>query len=699
MEHLNIPVDKLTPDLAKVELEYLAQEILRHDELYYLKDMPEISDQAYDALRQRNEAIEKKFPELIRKDSPSIRIGITPKSKFGKIKHDSPMLSLDNAFSDEEVEDFLKRITRLLGLQETSAIDIVAEPKIDGLSASLTYENGRFVKGATRGDGEVGEDITENLMTIADIPIQLHTSPTPRHLEIRGEVYMTHEEFAALNRRREEEGDPIFANPRNAAAGSVRQLDPLITKSRPLHFFAYSFGEFPEDVDLKTQQELLQQLETWGFTINPLHQLCQTREEIFLLYNKLYEARPNLGYDIDGIVYKINRLDWQQRLGRISRSPRWAIAHKFPAEKGQTVLEKIDIQVGRTGTLTPVAHLRPLTVGGVVVSRATLHNEDEIQRKDIREGDTVIIQRAGDVIPQVLGFVEQLRPQDSKPYEFPTTCPICGSHAIRQEGEAARRCTGGLICSAQMALRLHHFISRHAFDIEGFGQKQIEAFFKAGIIESPADIFRLQRKNATLEKPIQTWEGWGEKSVENLFAAIEEKRIISLERFIYALGIMQIGQATAKLLARTYGSYQTWRQEMEKAAADPEGQSYQDLLRIENIGPKVAEDICAFFAEPHNQKVLDELEKEITVQDSQKPKTTGSLLVGKTVVFTGALTKFTREEAKERAEILGAKTSGSVSSKTDYVVVGENAGSKEKKARELGVKILTEDEWLILIAE
>lgn len=693
----HIPANQLTPQEAKAELVRLRDEIFLHDEYYYLKDAPQISDAAYDALRQRNTEIERAFPDLVLADSPSFRVGVAPKSKLGKITHDVPMLSLDNAFTDEDVEDFLKRALRFLGQPLDIFLDVVAEPKIDGLSASLTYENGQLIHGATRGDGAVGEDITQNLMTIKDVPIQLKNGPHPRHMEIRGEVYMTHKDFAALNTVREQEGQPLFANPRNAAAGSVRQLDPMITKSRPLHFFAYATGQIPEDLPVTTQLELLQTLEKWGFSVSHWHTLCKTSESIFQLYEDLYAARPDLGYDIDGIVYKINRLDLQQRLGQISRSPRWAIAHKFPAEQGETRLEKIDIQVGRTGTLTPVAHLTPITVGGVVVSRATLHNEDEIQRKDIREGDMVLIQRAGDVIPQVLGYIESQRPAGTKPFVFPDICPICQSHAVRIEGEAARRCTGGLICPAQVTLRLYHFISKHGFDIDGFGQKQMEEFYQKGWIQTPADIFKLQEKNATAANPIHLWEGWGQKSEEKLFEAIEAKRHISLERFIYSLGIPQIGQSTAKLLAKTYIRMENWRQQMEAAAASENNPALTQLMEIDGIGPSTAQDLTAFFQEPHNQMVLDQLQQEITIEDAKVISHEDSPIAGMSIVFTGTLTQFSRDEAKAMAENLGAKTSSAVSSKTNYVVVGENPGSKAKKAQELGISILSEEDWLRLI--
>lgn len=704
LRYAHIRVAELTEDQAIEELEVLAALITYHDELYYLKDSPEISDSDYDALRQRNHDIEIKFPYLIRADSPTRRVGAPVTSGFSKVKHVTPMLSLDNAMLDEDVEAFLVRARRFLGLLGNETVELIAEPKIDGLSASLTYIDGKFVVGATRGDGEVGENITQNLLTISDVPRVLSGVQVPKQIEIRGEVYMKGEDFNKLNEEREKNDEQPFANPRNAAAGSVRQLDPSVTAARPLHFFAYGFGALPADLDIGHHLELINLLKSWSFSVNPWIRSCTSFEDAIAFYRELNEQRPFLGYDIDGAVYKINRLDWEQRLGRVARSPRWAIAHKFPPEQGQTRLNEIDIQVGRTGTLTPVAHLQPINIGGVVVSRATLHNEDEIRRKDIREGDTVTIQRAGDVIPQVVNVIKDKRLQDSKPFVFPTECPACGSHAVRVEGEAALRCTGGLICPAQAALRLYHFVSRPAFDIEGLGLKHIEAFYHEGLIKTPGDLFRLEELDAASKNPIRTREGWGQKSANNLFQAIQAKRTIGLEKFMYALGIFQVGQTTARLLARNYGSYLNWRDSLEKAAHDKDSAEYQELINIEGIGAGIAQEIIDFILEPHNQKVLDDLagnaqEKgQLEILDAEQPAVIDSPVFGKTVVFTGTLTAFTRQEAKARAENLGAKVASAVSSKTDYVVVGENPGSKARKAGELGVEVLTEQEWLDKIA-
>ncbi|HWA43415.1 MAG TPA: NAD-dependent DNA ligase LigA [Hypericibacter adhaerens] len=710
-----IAVGDLTRAQAEKELARLAAEIAHHDQLYFQKDAPEISDAEYDALVARNRAIEARFPDLKRADSPSARLGAAPASGFAKVTHSRPMLSLDNGFSTEDVTDFLGRIRRFLKLPEDSGIEMVAEPKIDGLSAALTYEDGRFVQGATRGDGSVGEDITRNLATIADLPKQLKGRHQGKLVEVRGEVYMTHADFQGINKARETEGEALFANPRNAAAGSVRQLDPTITASRPLHFFAYAEGETSgADRDCKTHWDFLERLKEWGFAVNPLVKLCEDEKALLAFYERIGERRAQLGYDIDGVVYKVNRRDWQDRLGFVGRAPRWALAHKFPAERAETRLNQIRIQVGRTGTLTPVAELEPITVGGVVVSRATLHNEDEIERKDIREGDWVIVQRAGDVIPQVVEVVKKRRPRDSKPYRFPQKCPVCGSLAVREIDEAARRCTGGLICSAQAVERLRHFVSRGAADIEGMGEKHIQAFWDEGWLKTPADIYRLHKhRDALLGR-----EGWGEQSVKKLLDAIDARRRIPLDRFIYALGIRQVGDQTAKLLARHYETLASWRdamieasQGLEKAAKQSSDElpldvwqlaaslspAIRDLDDIEGIGPSVANDIVEFFAEKHNREVLKELEKEIEVQPFKAPKLGNSPVAGKTVVFTGTLETMGRNEAKARAESLGAKVSGSVSSKTDYVVVGADAGSKAKKAAELGVKTLSEQEWLELI--
>ncbi len=690
----DIDPGKLTEMEAAAELERLAAEIAAHDKAYHADDAPVIPDAEYDALRRLNDAIEARFPDLVREDSPSRQVGAAPAGGFAKVVHARPMLSLGNVFSEEELRDFvdgLRRFLKELRDDPTIAIEFVAEPKIDGLSISLRYENGRFVTGATRGDGAVGEDVTENLRTLDEVPKTLVDAP--EILEVRGEVYMTRPDFLEMNERQEAAGEKVFANPRNAAAGSLRQLDSAITAARPLKLFAYAWGELSEPVG-ETQWDFLAALGKWGFPVNPLATVCGSVEEILENYQKLSAARAGLDYDIDGIVYKVNRLDWQERLGMVSRAPRWAVAHKFPAEKAETVLNGITIQVGRTGTLTPVAELEPVTVGGVVVSRATLHNEDEIGRKDIRIGDTVVIQRAGDVIPQVVEVVTAKRPKTSKAFEFPDVCPECGSHAVRPEGEAARRCTGGLVCPAQALERMKHFVSRDAFDIEGLGAKHIEAFMADGILGTPADIFRL----GDHRDDIAGREGWGDKSADNLIAAIGDRRAIDLDRLIYALGIPQVGSATARLLAKQYGALDDWRSAMG-AAENRESEAYAELTGIDGIGPSVAEDILEFFGEAHNRAVLDDLGELLDVQNFEAPDTGGSPIAGKTVVFTGTLETVTRSEAKVRAESLGAKVAGSVSAKTDYVVAGPGAGSKAKKAADLGIATLTEDEWLKLIGD
>ncbi len=679
----------LTPLEASAELERLSREIAEHDCAYYQDDMPKVSDAEYDALRARLNDIEAAFPELARPDSPSQKVGAAPTTGFKKVSHAVPMLSLSNAFDDDDVAEFLGRVRRFLGLDTGETVDIVCEPKIDGLSVSLRYEGGQFVQGATRGDGATGEDISENLKSLDDIPKTLMDAPDV--LEVRGEVYMTKKDFAALNRAQEKTDQKVFANPRNAAAGSLRQKNPTVTASRPLSMFAYAWGEVSEPV-AGTHWEFLERLRAWGFPTNPLAERLSELEQCLAFCRRIEEQRARLDYDIDGMVYKVNRIDWQDRLGQVSRAPRWAVAHKFPAEKAQTVLTEITIQVGRTGTLTPVANLEPVTVGGVVVSRATLHNRDEITRKDAREGDTVIIQRAGDVIPQVVSVVLDKRPKDSASYVFPDTCPECGSHAEQEDGEVATRCIGGLVCPAQQVEMLIHFVSRGAFDIEGLGAKHIEAFSSEEIIKTPADIFRLR----DMADEIAERDGWGQQSADNLFAAIEQRRTISLERFIYALGIRQVGQATARLLAKQYGSLQGWCGHME-AAQDRDGDAYGELVNIDGIGPAVADDLLGFCAEDHNRAVLDDLGELLVVEDFQTPDTTSSPVAGKTVVFTGTLERLSRAEAKNRAEALGAKVAGSVSKKTNYVVVGADAGSKAKKAKELGVQTLSEEEWLELI--
>ncbi len=690
-----MPVEEFDEAAAKAELKRLAEAIAHHDRLYHEKDAPEISDAAYDALHQRNAAIEKRFPALVRADSPSRRVGAPVASGFAKVTHAKPMLSLDNAFSAEDVRAFFQSVHNFFRRPEDLArvdparIEVAAEPKIDGLSCSLRYERGELVLAATRGDGVTGEDVTANVKTLKNVPHRLKGRGWPDEIEIRGEIYMERPGFFALNAERETAGEPVFANPRNAAAGSLRQLDPSVTATRPLRFFAYAWGEASAPV-AETHWQAIQRFHDWGLPVNPLSKLCHGVDEVLAFHEKVAAERASLPYDIDGVVYKVNDLDLEERLGVASRAPRWAIAHKFPAEQAQTVLKEVIIQVGRQGTLTPVAVLEPITVGGVVVQRATLHNEDEIQRKDIREGDTVIIQRAGDVIPQVVAVVTERRPKDSKPYRFPHKCPICGSIAAREPGEAAWRCTGGLICAAQAVERLRHFVSRDAFDIEGMGAKHIAEFWEDKLIKTPADIFRLDFAK------IAAREGWGEQSARKLRDAIEARRKIALDRFIYALGIPQVGQQTAKLLARHYRSFERWRSAME-AAQDQESDAWRELNDIHGIGEDMAADIAGFFAEKHNLALLDDLLNEIEVADYEGGRVETSPITGKSVVFTGTLTTMSRSEAKARAEALGAHVSGSVSSKTDFLVVGADAGSKAEKARGLGVKTLTEAEWLALI--
>ncbi|HEY6655781.1 MAG TPA: NAD-dependent DNA ligase LigA [Methyloceanibacter sp.] len=693
------PVDGLSEEESAAELERLAGKIAHHDALYYREDQPEISDAEYDALRERNAAIEIRFPHLIRADGPSARIGAAPVEAFGKVMHAVPMLSLGNVFDDEGVRDFLERIRRFLGLDTVDGLAFTAEPKIDGLSVTLRYEKGRLVQGATRGDGYQGENVTANVRTITDIPKAIRAKTFPDPFEVRGEIYMSRAAFQRLNEGQAERGERTFANPRNAAAGSLRQLDPAITASRPLQFFAYGWGEAPE-LPSDTQWGIYRAMEDWGFPLNPLAKLTNSVEEMLHTYRDIESGRAGLDYDIDGVVYKLDRLDLQQRLGFVSRSPRYAVAHKFPAEKATTILRDIEIQVGRTGALTPVAKLEPVTVGGVVVQNATLHNEDEIARKDVRIGDTVIVQRAGDVIPQILGVVEGKRPKGAKRFSFPTVCPACGSHAVREVNPATgkedvvRRCTGGLICPAQRVERLKHFVSRNAFDIEGLGEKRIKELYDDRIIQSPPDIFTLTKSEKGTK--IAEREGWGELSARNLFNAIEARRAVKLDRFIYALGITHVGEITARLLARAYGSVEAFRDAMLAAARDRSGEAYAELDNIEGIGPTVAEAIADFFAEPHNVEVVDELLREIRPEPLEAIDH-ASPISGKTVVFTGSLEKMTRPEAKARAERLGAKVAGSVSKKTDYVVAGPGAGSKLKDAERLGLKVLSEDDWLTLI--
>jgi DNA ligase (NAD+) len=694
------PVDSLTIDEAAAELERLAREIAEHDRLYYQEDRPVISDAEYDALRQRNAAIEVRFPELVRPDSPSTRVGAPPAEKFAKVRHKVAMLSLDNAFDRDDVEGFVDQIRRFLRLDPDAETVFTAEPKIDGLSVSLRYEDGRFVQGATRGDGVEGEDITANLRTLGDVPTRLAGSGFGAVFEVRGEVYMSHADFARLNERQEQAGKPVFANPRNSAAGSLRQLDPAVTASRPLRFFAYGWGEV-ESLPAGTQWGVYEHMRAWGLPTNPLMRQVGSVEEMMAFHAEIEAERARLGYDIDGVVYKLDRLDWQQRLGFRTRTPRWAIAHKFPAEKATTVLEAIEIQVGRTGALTPVAKLRPVSVGGVVVRNATLHNEDEIARKDVRVGDTVVVQRAGDVIPQILEVVAEKRPAGAEPYEFQTVCPACGSHAVREVNEktgkldAVRRCTGGLVCPAQAVERLRHFVSRNAFDIEGMGEKIVRAFHDEGLVRSPVDIFTLAARDAEGSQKIKDREGWGETSARNLFTAIEARRSIALDRFIYALGIRHVGETTARLLARSYGTVEEFLAAMREAARGRDTEAFADLTNIGGIGDTVAAAIAEFFAEPHNVEVVEALLQQVTVTPLPSVDT-ASPVAGKTVVFTGALEQMTREEAKAMAERLGAKVSGSVSKKTDLVVAGPGAGSKLKNAQSFGVEVIDEAEWLRL---
>ncbi|HKS21121.1 MAG TPA: NAD-dependent DNA ligase LigA [Bradyrhizobium sp.] len=703
-------IAKLTKAQAKVEHMRLALELEAHDRRYYQEDAPSVSDAEYDALRQRFNAIEKRFPEFVTGNSPSQKIGAAPSGRFRKVRHSLPMLSLDNAFAEADVLDFVGRIERFLKLSDDK-IDFSAEPKIDGLSMSLRYEGGELVTAATRGDGAEGEDVTANIRTLEDVPHKLKGRNVPDVCEVRGEVYMTKKAFLALNERQKAAGDTIFANPRNSAAGSLRQKDPNITASRPLGFFAYAWGEMsamPEN----TQTGMIHWFERCGFKTNPLTRLCHSTEQLIAFHRKIEEQRAELDYDIDGVVYKIDRIDWQERLGFVSRTPRWAIAHKFPAERAMTVLRDIEIQVGRTGSFTPVGKLEPVGVGGVIVQNVTLHNEDYIrgiggdgeplrEGRDIRIGDTVVIQRAGDVIPQVVDVVIDKRPKSAKPYPFPKKCP-CPLHTdvVREEtatGEegARARCTGEFACPFQKTEHLKLFVSRRAFDIDGLGEKQLQYFFDEGWVKEPADIFTLEKRNTGLK--LEEIEGYGETSVRNLFTAIESRRKIALERFIYALGMRHVGETTALALARGYGSWDAFHDAcLAVARGDEEAMAEMDAL--DQIGDTVIASIKAYFGESHNRGIVERLTKEVTILDAEKPKS-NSAVAGKTVVFTGSLEKMTREEAKATAERLGAKAAGSVSKKTDYVVAGPGAGSKLAEAKKHGVTVLTEDEWLKLIGE
>ncbi|MBS0409110.1 MAG: NAD-dependent DNA ligase LigA [Proteobacteria bacterium] len=697
------PVEDLSEAEAVEELTALADEMAGHDARYYQDEAPTISDEAYDALKVRNAAIEARFPHLVRENSPSLRIGAARAEQFAPVVHGVPMLSLDNAFSDEDALEFDARVRRFLRLEE--AVRYTAEPKIDGLSASLRYENGVLVQGATRGDGRVGEDVTANLKTIAEIPHRLAGSGWPEVIEIRGEVYFRHEDFAALNAAAEAAGQKTYVNPRNSASGSLRQIDPGVTAGRRLRFFAYAWGQISAPF-AETQAEALALLAAWGFQTTRETETVTGGEGLLAAYRRMAELRGTLGFDIDGVVYKVDRLDWQARLGFVSRSPRWAVARKFPAEQARTKLEAIDIQVGRTGAVTPVARLHPVLVGGVTVVNATLHNADEIARKDIRVGDTVILQRAGDVIPQVVGVVLEERPAGAVPFEYPTHCP-CPLHtplARDVQGEDAegnpvfgvvRRCTGEFACPFQRVEHLIHFCSRRAFDIEGLGIKQIQAFFDEGLIREPADIFRLARNDEKLAE-LRQRDGYGETSVRNLVASIESRRTIALDRFINALGIRHIGETTAVVLARGYGSAAAFLDAMDKVAAG-DGEAQAELDALDQIGEAVIAAAGAYFAEDHNRRIVKDLVDQLTILDAEKPKT-DTAVAGKTVVFTGTLERMTRDEAKAQAESLGAKVASSVSKKTDIVVAGPGAGSKLKTATELGVQVMTEDEWLAMVA-
>lgn len=709
------PVEDLTEEEAAAALAYLAAEIARNDALYHGQDAPEISDADYDALKRRNDAIEARFPALVRADSPSRRVGAAPSETFAPVVHARPMLSLDNTFSQEDVQDFVASVYRFLGRLPDQSIAFTAEPKIDGLSMSIRYENGRMVSAATRGDGTTGENVTANIRTIKEIPQTLPPG-APAVVEVRGEVYMAKSDFLALNAQMEAEGKQTYVNPRNTAAGSLRQLDAKVTASRKLKFFAYAWGEI-SDMPSDTQFGMVQKFGEWGFPVNPLMKRLNSVADILAHYDEIGLQRPDLDYDIDGVVYKVDSLELQARLGFRSRSPRWATAHKFPAEQAFTRLTGIDIQVGRTGALTPVARLEPITVGGVVVTNATLHNADYIKGignkgeplrdgRDIRVGDMVIVQRAGDVIPQIVDVVLEKREASSVAYEFPKTCPVCGSHAVRDINEktgkvdAVTRCTGGFICRAQATEHLKHFVSRNAFDIEGLGSKQIDFFFES---EDPAlqvrtapDIFTLEKRQQSSLTKLENIDGFGKVSVSKLYAAINERRDIALHRFIFALGIRHVGETTAKLLARSYGTYGAFETAM-KDAAPLAGDAWNDLNNIEGIGEVVARAVVEFYKEPRNVEVISRLLDEVRPQEAEPLTASDSPVAGKTVVFTGSLEKFTRDEAKAKAESLGAKVSGSVSKKTDIVVAGPGAGSKLDKAREFNVQVMTEDEWLALI--
>ncbi|CUJ95973.1 DNA ligase [Ruegeria denitrificans] len=701
-----IPVSDLTEEAARAELAQLAEQLARANTLYHSEDAPEISDAEYDALKRRNAKIENRFPHLTRADSPSDQVGARPADGFSKVIHAVRMMSLGNAFDDEDVRDFDRSIRKYLGLEVSKPLSYTAEPKIDGLSLSLRYEKGKLVQAATRGDGEVGENVSANARTISDIPQTLENAPDV--LEVRGEVYMSHEDFEKLNARQETAGEKTFANPRNAAAGSLRQLDASVTRARPLRFFAYAWGELSDPL-AETQMKAIDRLHAFGFVTNPLTQLCETTDQMLTHYRGIEAQRSTLGYDIDGVVYKVNDLSLQARLGFRSTTPRWAIAHKFPAELAWTRLEAIDIQVGRTGALSPVARLHPVTVGGVVVSNATLHNEDYIggrdakgetirDGKDIRVGDWVQVYRAGDVIPKLADVDISKRPEEAEPFQFPKTCPECNSDAVREEGDAVRRCTGGVICPAQAVEKLKHFVSRKAFDIEGLGAKQIEMFYDDPDlpVRTPVDIFTLQTRDAANLNKLANRKGWGTQSAGNLWVAIDEKRKIPFGRLLFALGIRHVGEAASNLIATHYGNWADFERAITTAAGF-EGPEWEDLIGVDGVGEIMARALVSAFAQEAERASIDALVAQLDVQEAKRPDTAGSPVAGKTVVFTGTLEKMTRAEAKARAEALGAKVSGSVSKKTDLLVAGPGAGSKAKKAAELGIETLDEDGWLQLI--
>ena len=685
--------ERVGEEAAAGEMARLAEEIAAHDRRYHGEDAPVVSDADYDALLRRYLELEARFPDRAPPDGPGARVGSRPAQGFEKVIHARPMLSLRNAFDEEDVAEFVRGVRRFLNLEPETPLAMTAEAKIDGLSIALRYEDGRLVQAATRGDGREGENVTRNIETVESVPGKL-PGPAPEVLEVRGEIYMAHGEFRRLNEEREREGLPLYANPRNSAAGSVRQIDPAVTAGRRLRFFAYGWGEVSER-PAETHAAWLERLRGWGFEVEPNGGRAEDAAGLIDAHRIIGERRASLDYDIDGVVYKVDDIDWQERLGFAGRAPRWAVAHKFPAERAETVLEDILVQVGRTGALTPVAVLRPVTVGGVVVSRATLHNEDEIERKDIRVGDTVVIQRAGDVIPQVLEVRLDKRPEGAEPFRPPETCPVCGSEARRDGGDVVRRCTGGLVCRAQAVERLKHFVSRGGFDIEGLGRKHIEAFHADGLIAAPADIFRLRERRAELLDR----EGWAEQSVDNLLAAIEERRRISFDRFLYALGIRHIGEGNARLLARHYGSLDALRDAVASAASR-EGEAWEALIGIDGMGAGRAEDLVAFLSDPRSAEIVEALAREVAVEgvaDVASAAGAGAgALAGKTVVFTGTLAALSRREAKARAETIGMRVVGSVSAKTDFLVAGEAAGSKKRRAEELGVRVLTEDEWLEL---